>query len=113
MWRGSHHRSCVGPTFRTCARSGSLSRAELPPWRRLLGIAIDKTQQVSNWSAHDLSSEQLAYAANDVRYLVPLLTELRGRAIARGVADMLEASFGYLPTRAKLDTLGVGDVFEY
>jgi ribonuclease D len=84
-----------------------------PTLKRLLGVVIDKTQQVSDWSAHDLSRDQLAYAANDVRYLVPLLTELRGRAIARGVADMLEASFEYLPTRAKLDTLGVGDVFEY
>lgn len=84
-----------------------------PTLERLLGVAIDKTQQVSDWSARELSREQLAYAANDVRYLVQLLTELRGRAIARGVADTLDASFEYLPIRAKLDTLGIGDVFDY
>lgn len=84
-----------------------------PTLERLLGVVIDKTQQVSDWSARDLSSEQLAYAANDVCYLVPLLAELRAGAEARGVARLLESSFAYLPARARLDTLGIGDVFEY
>lgn len=84
-----------------------------PTLRRILGVNIDKTQQVSDWSAHDLTRAQLEYAANDVRYLVPLLAELRARATARGVSRLLEESFAYLPTRAALDTRGVGDVFDY
>ncbi|WP_051681776.1 ribonuclease D [Cellulomonas sp. HZM] len=84
-----------------------------PSLSRVLGVSIDKAQQVSDWSASDLSRAQLEYAANDVRYLVPLLAELRALAAERGVADLLEASFAYLPTRATLDTLGIGDVFDY
>lgn len=84
-----------------------------PSLRRLLGVSIDKAQQVSDWSADNLSSAQLEYAANDVRYLGPLLSELRALAAGRGVSDLLEASFAYLPTRAALDTLGIGDVFDY
>ncbi|MFD2769529.1 ribonuclease D [Cellulomonas phragmiteti] len=84
-----------------------------PTLSRLLGVNIDKTEQVSDWSAHDLTRAQLEYAANDVRYLVPLLAELRSRAAERGAAHLLEESFAYLPTRAALDTLDIGDVFAY
>lgn len=84
-----------------------------PTLRRLLGVSIDKSQQVSDWSLRDLTAAQLEYAANDVRYLVPLLASLRERAAERGMSHLLDASFAYLPVRAELDVLDVGDVFAY
>lgn len=39
---------------------------------RYMQIELSKEQQASDWSASDLSEEQLVYAANDVRYLVIL-----------------------------------------
>lgn len=79
----------------------------------VLGVRIDKTLQVSDWSRDELTSGQVEYAANDVRYLVELFDELMVEADAHGVADLVRASFAYLPARVDLDIAGVGDVFLY
>lgn len=41
-------------------------------FERATGMALSKTEQVSNWNAEDLTPEQIAYAAADVRILAPL-----------------------------------------
>ena len=51
--------------------------------RRALGLDLDKTLQVSDWSLPELSEEQLAYAASDVLTLHPLY--VRQQAEVRGV----------------------------
>lgn len=45
--------------------------------KMVLDVDIDKDQTRSDWLARPLSSEQLQYAANDVRYLVNLSGQLR------------------------------------
>ena len=42
-----------------------------------LGIELIKDQTRSNWSKRPLSSEQIQYALNDVRYVLPLFQILR------------------------------------
>lgn len=84
-----------------------------PLLEEMLDVSIDKGQQVSDWSRAVLTSEQLAYAANDVRFLTRLYDELMTRATACGLADAVEASYAYLPTRVQLDIAGAGDVFAY
>lgn len=81
--------------------------------RTHLRVDIDKELQVSDWSSTTLSSSQLEYAANDVRYLHALLEALLRRARERGVHDLVAASFDYLPSRVRLDLAGAGDVFTY
>lgn len=81
--------------------------------REYLGVEIDKSMQVSDWSRAELSGAQLDYAANDVRYLVELLGVLTARARREGVTALVEASYGYLPVRVALDVRGSGDVFAY
>jgi ribonuclease D len=49
----------------------------------LLGLALAKEQQWTNWEARPLTPEQLAYAAADVRHLPALYAELAGRLGAR------------------------------
>jgi hypothetical protein len=39
---------------------------------RLFGAALDKTEQVSDWSARPLRQSQLQYAANDAHILVAM-----------------------------------------
>lgn len=84
-----------------------------PLLEEVLGVFIDKGQQVSDWSRSVLTSEQLAYAANDVRFLAGLYDELIARAAALGLSDVVEATYAYLPTRVRLDIAGAGDVFAY
>ena len=42
----------------------------------LLSIAVDKTEQTSDWSARPLTASQLAYAATDASVLIPLANAL-------------------------------------
>lgn len=84
-----------------------------PVLLRHLGVQISKEQQRSDWGAKDLRPEQIAYAATDVRYLTQLLEALLQKAADLGLADLIEQSFAYLPTRIALDLRGSGDVFAY
>jgi ribonuclease D len=45
--------------------------------RRLLGRELAKSHTRTDWSRRPLSSEQLAYALDDVRYLLPLAARLQ------------------------------------
>jgi ribonuclease D len=45
----------------------------------LLGVALDKDQQFTKWQQRPLSDKQLAYAADDVRYLPALYGKLAVR----------------------------------
>lgn len=84
-----------------------------PTLSRLLGVEIDKTQQVSNWMAPFLDDAQVEYAAKDVEFLVPLFDRLMELARMKGLADVAERTFAYLPTRVATDLRGCGDVFAY
>jgi len=84
-----------------------------PLVQHYLGESLDKTQQVSNWFADELSSEQMEYAARDVVYLLPLLDRLRDEARSAGLLDVAETTFAYVPTRVATDLRGCGDVFAY
>lgn len=81
--------------------------------RTQFGRQLSKEQQQSDWLADDLTPEQTNYAAGDVIFLTRLLSRLTEIAEARGAAELLRASFAYLPTRVSLDILGAGDVFTY
>ena len=80
---------------------------------RYLGVRISKEEQQSDWAAETLGSDQIAYAANDVRYLLPLFDAMAERAQSHGVWELAAASFDYLPVRIALELRGSGDVFAY
>lgn len=84
-----------------------------PVLMRYLQVEIDKTQQTSNWQSHELSAEQLKYAAKDVEFLIPLFEILMSIAGRQGLADVAERTFQYLPTRVETDLRKCGDVFSY
>jgi ribonuclease D len=48
------------------------------------GVKLDKSQQRSDWRQRPLSEAQLAYAAEDTRYLPDLARELKERAVEAG-----------------------------
>lgn len=78
--------------------------------RELLGVEISKQQQSSDWGAPDLSDEQLRYAASDVLYLHRLKAIFDEMLEREGRTQLAEACFTYLPTRARLDLAGWGEV---
>ena len=85
----------------------------MPVLKRHLDVEISKDQQVSNWLAPDLSSEQVDYAAGDVANLVRLHKVLRAKCEDAGLTTLLFESFSDLPTRVHLDRRGSGAVFAY
>lgn len=91
------------------ARAHSLQ----PTLRELLHVEVDKTQQASDWRAPRLDAEQIEYAARDVEFLIPLRAHLMDLARLNGLADLVERTFAYLPTRIETDLRGCGDVFAY
>lgn len=77
----------------------------------LVGVDISKQQQTSDWGAADLTEAQMEYAASDVLYLHQLKTVLDARLEREGRMDIAQASFDYLPTRARLDLMA-GNEFD-
>lgn len=117
----SHHWA-VTPAHLACTKVASKTlhpevtqkdHSLMPVLDRTLGVAISKGERLSDWRARNLSEAQLRYAADDVRYLLPLLAAQRAEADRLGIAPLIEASFAYLPTRVALDIRGAGDVFTY
>jgi ribonuclease D len=74
--------------------------------RELLAVELSKQQQSSDWGADALSDAQLTYAASDVLHLHALRTKLTMMLARENRLELAEASFQFLPTRAKLDLMG-------
>jgi len=77
--------------------------------RELLGVDLSKQQQSSDWGADALSEEQLNYAASDVLYLHRIRGILDERLAREGRAEIAQACFDFLPTRATLDLIRYDD----
>ena len=74
--------------------------------RELLSADISKAQQSSDWGQTTLSPEQIAYAASDVLYLHALRARLDVMLAREGRAELAQACFDFLPSRAQLDLAG-------
>ena len=74
--------------------------------KELLGQALSKQQQTSDWGAPELSDAQREYAASDVRYLHQLKAKLDERLKRENRTALAQACFDFLPARALLDLAG-------
>ncbi len=78
----------VRPVFDTQIAAGlaglpaQIGYAELV--RRRLGIELSKAHTRTDWSARPLAPEQISYALDDVRYLLPLAEQLTGELARLG-----------------------------
>jgi len=74
--------------------------------REMLGIEMSKQQQSSDWGTPVLSDAQKQYAALDVIYLHELKVRLDQMLRREERAELAQACFDFLPTRAALDLAG-------
>ncbi len=58
-----------------------------------LGVTIGKGEQRSDWGRRPLRPEQLAYAGEDVRHLLPLARKLEAQLLTAGKLPAAEAQF--------------------
>lgn len=80
----------------------------------LAGIELDKTAQSSDWgNAHQLTNEQLSYAANDVRYLIGVKQTLMTMLDREARLDLLFQCFDIVPTLVTLDLLQYNCIFTH
>ncbi|MGP9788039.1 ribonuclease D [Glutamicibacter sp. 287] len=81
---------------------------------RRLGVNISKgVVRTSDWTVARLSDEQISYAAQDVRYLVPLLESLESGLADLDRLNLFQECCDFLSTRARIDQLIPGDIFAY
>jgi len=66
--------------------------------QRIHGTKLAKAHTFTNWSARPLSTEQIAYAAEDVQFLLPIHTHLQKRLHALGRSDWVREEFSRLET---------------
>jgi ribonuclease D len=82
--------------------------------RELEGVELDKSAQSSDWgNAAHLSEEQLRYAANDVRYLIPMRAKLITMLQREDRWAVAQTCLQCLPTFVMLDLMGYDSIFEH
>jgi ribonuclease D len=82
--------------------------------QEVVGIELDKAAQSSDWgNSMQLSADQLRYAANDVRYLIPARQKLITMLEREERLALANRCFECLPTFAELDLLQYSNLFEH
>jgi len=80
----------------------------------LVNVELDKSSQSSDWgSEDDFSSEQINYAANDVRYLIEAMKKLIIILKRENRYELAEKCFSVIPIFAELDISKFSNIFEH
>ena len=80
----------------------------------LIGIELDKSSQSSDWgSSNNLSTKQIDYAANDVRYLIETMHKLVVILKREGRYELSRKCFETIPIHSELDILKFSNIFEH
>ena len=70
------------------------------------GTELDKSQQVSDWSANDLSQSQVEYAARDAAIMVPLREQVADRVQSDQLGDVAALEFNCVMPLAEMEITG-------
>lgn len=81
---------------------------------RYLGVSLPKgAVRVSDWSASELTDEQVRYAASDVVHLLRLLDDMEKALHASERRELYDSCCAFLPARVTLELGDFPDVFGY
>ena len=75
---------------------------------RYLFIEMDKSEQKSDWNQLELRPSQLAYASNDVEYLIPLYDKLRLELRHSKMRKVAKLEFDTVHAVAQMELAGFG-----
>ena len=82
--------------------------------QELVGVELDKQAQSSDWGrVEDLSEAQLAYAAGDVRWLLPARERLEAMLRREDRWQLAQRCFGCIPVFSDLDRQRYPQIFEH
>ncbi len=70
-------------------------------------IELDKSEQVSDWNASELSQSQLTYAARDAQVMLSLHEQMADRLAADGLTRVAELEFDCLMPIADMELNGI------
>ena len=80
----------------------------------LLEVELDKSSQCSDWGSNEgLTSEQIVYAANDVKYLIKAKDKLEAILRREDRFELAQKCFETIPIHADLDILNFSNIFEH
>jgi len=86
-----------GPVFDTQLAAPLLGLPEQTGYanfvHEMLGVTLDKSQTRTDWARRPLEAAQLAYAADDVRYLADIYPVFRDKLAGMGRLEWLDAEF--------------------
>jgi ribonuclease D len=81
---------------------------------RYLSVSLPKgAVRVSDWSAPELTDEQVRYAVGDVVHLLRLLDAMEVALRERVLTELYDSCCAFLPARVTLELGGYPDVFAY
>ncbi|MDJ0844813.1 ribonuclease H-like domain-containing protein [Crocosphaera sp.] len=82
--------------------------------QELEGVELDKSSQSSDWgNSQNLSEAQLSYAANDVRYLIPLRQQLITMLQREERWEIAQKCMNVILLLVELDLMYYKDIFEH
>ena len=70
-------------------------------------VELDKSEQVSDWNASELSQSQLQYAARDAQVMLSLHEQMADRLAADGLTRVAELEFDCLMPIAEMELNGI------
>ena len=112
-WVAHHLGTDVGGLFDTMLASQLISAGERDRRHGLadvaaffLGIEVDKSEQVSDWNAAELSESQIRYAAKDAAIMVGLRAKLLERLKVDGLDRVAELENGCVMAIARMELNG-------
>ncbi len=112
-WVSHHLGAELGGTFDTMLASQIIAAGDRDRRHNLaevskffLGVEVDKTEQVSDWSADELSQSQVEYAAKDAAMMIPLREKIVEKLQADGLIKVAKLEFDCVVPIAAMELNG-------
>lgn len=112
-WVSHHLGVTLGGVFDTMLASQLIAAGDQDRRHSLAEVArffldteVDKTEQVSDWSAEELSHAQIEYAARDAAMMIPLREKIVERLRGDGLIDVAKLEFDCVVPIAEMELNG-------